>query len=93
MSTFDQGTSEHQQYLIGTTAGSTVSLSEIQNMLRADPQATIAGVRGQPDNPSRLIVLLTPERAEQLREQYRGELIIEIDATLHPLQPEDRDRG
>lgn len=84
MSGFSQGNSEHQRYMIGTEKGSTVSLSEIRNILNADEQAEVIGVKGQPDNPSLLLVSLTPERAKLLGEQYPGQLIIEVDATLHP---------
>lgn len=77
--------SNRQRYMIGSVesgTGSTVSLSEILVMLEADPQAEVVGIQGPPDDPSLLVVSLTPESAQQLQEQYQDKIIVEPDAPL-----------
>ena len=79
--------SERQQYIIGRVgsgAGSAISLADIVKILEADSQAEVMEIQGPPNDPSLLVASLTPERAQQLQEQYQGKLIVELDAPLKP---------
>jgi len=83
MANANQDPLDRQQYIIGKTSSTHISLSDIYNVLKADPQTDIVKAQGKPDDPNLLVALLTPERAKQLKEQYRGQLVIDVDATLY----------
>ncbi len=77
----------HQEYMIGRVEArnaSTISLAEITKALNANPQAEILQIQGPPDNPSLLVASLTPEDAQQLQDQYQGQLIVEKNLPLQP---------
>jgi hypothetical protein len=60
-------------------------LSKVEAAVRGDPQVELVDVNGPPDQPDVLVVAMTPDRAEQLKQQFTDKLIVEKDAPLRPL--------
>jgi hypothetical protein len=64
----------------------TISLSDLARVLQADPHIDVLETKGPAEQPTLLIVAMSHERAELLRQQFGNRLIIERDATLN-IQP------
>ena len=72
---------ERERYIIGSTMPGL--LSTVIDMLRADSQVNLLQIQGPAERPSMLVVEATPDRAEQLKQQFHGlGLIVEPDAPL-----------
>ena len=74
-----------ERYMIGKAEE--LSLAELARHLQADPHIEVLEAKGPAEQPTLLIVAMAPDRAEQLRQQFGGRLIIERDAALRPIHP------
>jgi len=79
---------ERHRYLVANAPNAErqtepVSLSELVKKFRADPEMDLLEVLGPEDSPTTLVVAMTDSRAEELRQQFSGRLIIERDAPLN----------
>lgn len=59
-------------------------ISAVAAELSQEPESTVLKVASPQGFPERLVVLLTPERAERIRAEYQGRLIVDADAPLEP---------
>jgi hypothetical protein len=73
-----------EQFIISKRIGVPVpaSLNEVLEFIKTDPQARIVSVVGPPNDPERLIVLLSEQRVAALRARYGSGLIVEADSML-----------
>jgi hypothetical protein len=65
-------------------AGSPELLRALAQAARADPELRLMSVSGPEQSPTRLVVEMTPERAQRLRAAYGSRLVIEPDEPLEP---------
>jgi hypothetical protein len=73
-----------EQFIISKRIGvsAPANLNEVLEFITTDPQARIVSVVGPPNDPERLIVLLSDERAGALRARFGAGLIVEADSML-----------
>jgi hypothetical protein len=74
-----------EQFLVAPRSNAAASdLAAFEQALQAIPGASILKRAGRPDQP-RLVVALTTDSFEKLRERFGTSLIMERDAPLTPL--------
>ena len=59
-------------------------MAELARALKEDPKTDVVSVHGPSENPERLTVRMSSDRAEQLLEHYGDQIIIEEDEFLTP---------
>ena len=64
------------------SSGQGVDMRSLAEALRTDPEIQSVTVRGLPEKPTVLVVAMSPQRADRLREEHSGELIVEPDRKL-----------
>ena len=84
MQDIESGGTDRQQYIVGPTTEATVPFTEVVDALHVDPQVEIVEVQGSQESPSLVVASLTPENAQQLRDKYQGQIIVEENAPLNP---------
>jgi len=82
MSSFAPGVPE--QFIISKRIGAPTpaNLNEVLDYIKSDPQAQVVSVVGPPNDPARLVVSLSDERANALRARFGPGLIVEADRML-----------
>ena len=72
--------SQRQRYMVGNAPPHI--LSALAERCRMDPEIDFIDVQGPADHPHLLVIEITADHAEQLK-QYTPGLIVEPDASLH----------
>jgi hypothetical protein len=70
-----------ERYILG---GSPVLIRALAEVFSQDPEVTVIDVAGPPGAPDRLVVAMSPERADLLRRALGGQLVVEPDAVIEP---------
>lgn len=65
-------------------AGPPDDLLAVLQLVKADPGLQLVSVSGPPNAPERIVVLMTKARADELRGEFDGRLIVESDAPVNP---------
>jgi hypothetical protein len=76
--------SRRQQFIIGKASGSTPpdALADLAAQLEADPEVEVKRVEGPAGRPDLVVAQMPEERAQQLREEHAGALVVEVDELL-----------
>ncbi|MDX2679942.1 hypothetical protein [Streptomyces soliscabiei] len=69
-------------YLVG--GSDSVLLAQVARELGGEAGVTVRVVGGSPEQPSALAVAMEEARAQRLREEFQGRLLIETDQAVGP---------
>lgn len=69
-------------YLLGS--GDFTLLAEAAAQLEAEHDVSVRVISGTPERPAVLAASMTPDRADRLRAEYSGRLVVESDQPLDP---------
>ncbi len=71
-----------EQYLLSGPAG---LLEALAGVFAADPDIELVSVSGPPGRPELVVARTSPDRADLLRRALGGQLLVEPDAPIHPI--------